>query len=297
MSGAAPRFIVVVTGLSGAGRSTALRVLEDLSFHCIDNLPTPLLAQAVSLWTPPTGDVRVALGMDVRVGDYLDAADAAVRELRQGGARVHVLFLDASDDALVRRYSETRRPHPLAYLAPGEGLQAHIRSERERLGGLRALADRVIDTTRLTVHDLRRELIAHFAGEIGTSLQMTTRVVSFGFKYGVPVDADNVFDARFLPNPHFVPALRPRTGLDPEVAGFVLESAEGAEYLDAVSGFLVPLLPRYAREGKVTLNIAVGCTGGRHRSVAIAEALGRRLREAGAPGDVRVSHRDADRGG
>lgn len=297
MSDETPRFIVVVTGLSGAGRSTALRVLEDLSFHCIDNLPTPLLNEAVALWTTQTGDARVALGMDVRVGDYLDAAAAAVKELRRGGALVHVLFLDASDDALVRRYSESRRPHPLAYLSPGDGLEVHIRRERERLGGLRAMADRVIDTTRLTVHDLRRELSEHFAGEVGTSLQMTTRVVSFGFKYGVPVDADNVFDARFLPNPHFVPELRPKTGLDPEVARFVLESPEGAEYLDAVSTFLAPLLPRYAREGKVTLTIGVGCTGGRHRSVAIAEALGHRLRACGAPGDVRVSHRDASRGG
>lgn len=297
MSDSLPRFIVVVTGLSGAGRSTALRVLEDLSFHCIDNLPTPLLAEAVGLWTNQTGDTRVALGMDVRVGDYLDAADVAVRELRKGGARVHVLFLDASDDALVRRYSESRRPHPLAYLAPGEGLEVHIRRERERLGGLRAMADRVIDTTRLTVHDLRRELGDHFSGEVGGSLQMITRVVSFGFKYGVPVDADNVFDARFLPNPHFVPTLKPRTGLDPEVARFVLESNEGAEYLNSIVNFVAPLLPKYAREGKVTLTIGVGCTGGRHRSVAIAEALGARLVEAGAPGNVRVSHRDAGRGG
>ena len=297
MSVAPPRFIVVVTGLSGAGRSTALRVLEDLSFHCIDNLPTPLLMQAVSLWTSRVGDGRVALGMDVRVGAFLDGADAAVQDLRSGGARVHVLFLDAADEALVRRFSESRRPHPLAPLFPGDDLAQLIQRERERLGGLRGLADRVIDTTRLTVHDLRRELIAHFSSEVGTTLQMTTRVVSFGFKYGVPVDADNVFDARFLPNPHFVPALRPRTGRDPEVARFVLETPEGTEYLNAVTSLLVPLLPRYAREGKVTLTIAVGCTGGRHRSVAIAEALGQRLRDAGAPGDVRVSHRDAERGG
>lgn len=297
MTDPGPRFIVVVTGLSGAGRSTALRVLEDLAFHCIDNLPTPLLSQAVSLWTSGVKDARVALGMDVRVGAYLDGADRAVKDLRSGGDRVHVLFLDAADDALVRRYSESRRPHPLAALSPDEDIAQLIQRERERLGGLRALADRVIDTTRLTVHDLRRELIAHFSGEVGTTLQMTTRVVSFGFKYGVPVDADNVFDARFLPNPHFVPALRPRTGRDPEVARFVLDTPEGAEYLDAVTRLLVPLLPRYAREGKVTLTIAVGCTGGRHRSVAIAEALGTRLRDGGAPGAVRVSHRDADRGG
>ena len=297
MSDTTPRFIVVVTGLSGAGRSTALRVLEDLAFHCIDNLPTPLLQQAVTLWSAGVADARIALGMDVRVGAYLDDAARAVRELRGGGARVHVLFLDAADEALVRRYSESRRPHPLAAHAPQEDLAQLIQHERERLGGLRAMADRVIDTTRLTVHDLRRELIAHFSGEVGTTLQMTTRVVSFGFKYGVPVDADNVFDARFLPNPHFVPTLRPRTGRDPEVARFVLGTPEGAEYLDAVTSLLVPLLPRYAREGKVTLTLAVGCTGGRHRSVAIAEALGARLREAGAPGDVRVSHRDAERGG
>lgn len=297
MSESPQRFIVVVTGLSGAGRSTALRVLEDLAFHCVDNLPTPLLAQAVSLWSSSAADTRVALGMDVRVGAFLEGADFAVRELRRGGDLVHVLFLDAADDALVRRYSESRRPHPLATLWPDDDLQALIQRERERLAGLRSLADRVIDTTRLNVHDLRRELIGHFSGQVGTTLQMTTRVVSFGFKYGIPIDADTVFDARFLPNPHFIPALRPRTGLDPEVASFVLDTAEGRDFLEAVTTLLVPLLPRYAREGKVTLTIAVGCTGGRHRSVAITEALARRLREGGAPGDVRVSHRDAERGG
>jgi UPF0042 nucleotide-binding protein len=296
MADAVP-LIVVVTGLSGAGRSTALRVLEDLSFDCIDNLPTPLIEQAVAL-SANTGAVpRMGIGMDVRVRAMLEGAGAVIETLRAHKHRVSVIFLDAADEALVRRYSESRRPHPLASQHPDDDLAALITRERDRLSDLRARADRVIDTSALTVHDLRRLLIEHFTQAEGATLRMNTRVLSFGFKYGIPVDADLVFDARFLPNPHFVPALRPRSGKDPEVARFVLETTEGREFVDAIEALLAPLLPRYAREGKVALTVAVGCTGGRHRSVAIAEALTVRLSKLRGPGEVRASHRDIDRGG
>ncbi|MEZ4410527.1 MAG: RNase adapter RapZ [Polyangiales bacterium] len=289
--------IAVVSGMSGAGRTTALHVLEDLSFYCIDNLPTPLIEPAMRLGADAAAMKRVAIGVDVRVRKFLEGAGSVVAKLREGGQAVSVIFLDAADDALVRRYSESRRPHPLSGEFPEESLQSLIERERDRLGELRGLADRVIDTTGLTVHDLRRTLIDHFTRDTGASLEMTTRVVSFGFKYGVPIDADLMFDARFLPNPHFVPRLKPRTGKDPEVAGFVLETDEGKEFLDAVVELVGPLLPRYAREGKAVLTIAMGCTGGRHRSVALAEALGARLRGDLAPGEVVVAHRDIGKGG
>ncbi len=289
--------VVVVTGLSGAGRSTALRVLEDLSFDCIDNLPTPLIEPAVSLHAGGGAALRMGVGIDVRGHRSLSGAGRALEALRAAGHRVTVIFLDASDETVIRRYSESRRPHPLAAAHPTEDLAALIARERESLADLRGRADRVIDTTSLTVHDLRRMLIEHFTLTEGMTLRMTTRVLSFGFKYGVPSDADIVFDARFLPNPHFVPGLRPRSGRDADVAAFVLDSTEGGEFVDALERLLAPLLPRYAREGKVALTVAVGCTGGRHRSVAIAEALGARLAQGRAPGDVRVAHRDIDRGG
>ncbi|MBL8602461.1 MAG: RNase adapter RapZ [Myxococcales bacterium] len=290
------RWIFVVTGMGGAGRTTALRVLEDLAFYCIDNLPTPLVPQLLGLSETELAMGRLAVGIDIRVGDFLHRTDGVIASLRASGARVGVLFLDASDEILVRRYSESRRPHPLASSHPDDDISKLLSRERERLAALRAVADRVIDTTRLTVHDLRRLLIAHFSGDAVGSLRMTTRVISFGFKYGVPVDADLVFDARFLPNPHFDPALRPHSGQNPAVSGYVLESPDGAAFLSAIEGFVGPLLPKYAREGKVVLTVAVGCTGGRHRSVALAEALGARLR-GDAPGDVQVAHRDIERGG
>ncbi len=290
------RVVVVITGVSGAGRTTALHVLEDLSFYCVDNLPTPLLPETIALWHTSPSLRRMGIGLDVRGGEFLASADDAVRSLRAKGEHVGVVFLDAADEALVRRFSETRRRHPLASAFPDEDVAGLIHREREAIGDLRALADQVIDTTRLSVHDLRRLLIDHFRSTTGTALRMQTRIVSFGFKYGVPADADLVFDARFLANPHFVPELRPRSGKDPAVSGFVLEHPEGREFLASLEGFVAPLLPKYAREGKVVLTVAVGCTGGRHRSVALAEALGARIRP-GAPGDVTVAHRDIDRGG
>jgi UPF0042 nucleotide-binding protein len=278
--------IVVVTGMSGAGRTSALRVLEDLGFFCVDNLP-PKLAPAVV--REIGGELpRIGFGVDVRTGRFLEGAGPALDELIAMGHDVEVLFLDCADDALVRRYSETRRPHPLA---PGGDVMEAISRERERLATLRVRARRVIDTSLLSVHDLKKLLVEQIA-QAGEKPPMRVRIVSFGFKYGLPVDADLVFDVRYLPNPHFVPELKPLTGLDAPVADYVLAAPETKELLEDVEHLLARTLPRYEREGKAYLTIAIGCTGGRHRSVAIAEALGKALRTGRA---VNVAHRDAHR--
>ncbi len=281
--------LVVVTGLSGAGRSTALRVLEDLGFYCVDNLPPRLAPGLLELLEDGKALVPVGLGIDVRTGVFLEGAESALTELEARGFLPEVLFLDASDEALVRRFSETRRPHRLA--SQGNVLDA-IRLERERLAQLRRRATRVIDTTHLTVHDLRRQLVQLVSGRMD-GIRLVTRIVSFGFKYGLPQDADLVFDVRFLPNPHFVPELRPYSGLDPPVRDYVLQSAEAHELLSDLSALLDKLLPRYAAEGKSYLTVAIGCTGGRHRSVAMAEVLAKQLKH----GPVVVSHRDVERAG
>lgn len=280
--------MVVVTGMSGAGRSTALNVLEDLGFFCVDNLPPALAVKLVEMLAAEDAITRVGLGIDVRTGSFLEGADAAFKELEASGHNVEVLFMDSADGALVQRYSETRRPHPLA---PGGDLLEAIQKERDRLSTLRARAKQVIDTTRLSVHDLRRLLVDSIArGDAAP--RMVTRIVSFGFKYGIPVDADLVFDLRYLPNPHFVPELKPLTGMDARVSRFVLDAPETKELLTDLESMLTRLLPRYEREGKAYLTIAVGCTGGKHRSVAVAEELARRLRPVR---EVAVAHRDSTR--
>jgi UPF0042 nucleotide-binding protein len=292
--------LVIVTGLSGAGRSTALRVLEDLGFYCVDNLPPALAPGLLDLLaasprpealapgsTPPPARVPVGLGIDVRTGVFLEGTSEAFRILKERGMPPEVLFLDATDEALVRRFSETRRPHRLA---PDGDLHKAIRNEREDLAELRKRATHVIDTTHYTVHDLRRRLVELVSGR-PDGIQLVTRIVSFGFKYGLPQDADLVFDLRFLPNPHFVPALRPYTGLDAPVADYVFQAPEAQELLTDLEALLGKLLPRYAAEGKAYLTIGIGCTGGRHRSVAMAEALVRRLGE----GHAMVVHRDVER--
>lgn len=282
------RQIVVITGLSGAGRSTALRVLEDAGFYCVDNLPPALAPDLLALAIREGRLDRVGLGIDVRTGAFLSGAEQTLASLEADGHEVQVVFLDCADDVLVRRFSETRRPHALAE----EGdLHGAIAGERERLSGLRARADVVIDTTELTVHDLRRNLIDYIARDAEQS-SMVVRLLSFGFKYGIPTHADLVFDLRFLPNPHFVEELRPKTGKDPEVADYVLGAPQTQELIGRLRPLLDYALPQYAREGKAYLTVAIGCTGGRHRSVAMAEELGRQLE---SELDVVVSHRDVER--
>ncbi len=279
--------LVIVTGLSGAGRTTALRVLEDLGFYCVDNLPPRLAPELLRLLEDAGEQIHVGLGIDVRSGAFLAGADAALDELQARGIASEVLFLDASDEAIVRRFSETRRPHRLA--VAGDLAEA-IRTERERLSSLRKRAQQVIDTTHLSVHDLRRQLVQLVSGR-PDGIRLVTRIVSFGFKYGLPQDADLVFDLRFLPNPYFVPELRDQSGLDADVAKYVLDAPEAVELLDDLDALLAKLLPRYAAEGKSYLTVAIGCTGGRHRSVAMAEALGARLDHRA----VVVAHRDVNR--
>ena len=281
--------LVVVTGLSGSGKSTAIHVLEDLGFYCIDNLPVALIARFVELWESSQEEVRrVALGIDLRERHFLDEFPRVFQELRASGVELEVLYLEASDEVLVRRFSETRRPHPAA---AGGGPADGIRREREKLRGLREIADRILDTSAFTVHELRgalRDLVER--PEAG---RMTITLLSFGYKYGLPIDADLAFDCRFLPNPFFVEELRNRTGTDPAVAEYVLRREETEEFLRRVVDLLEFTLPRYQHEGKSYLTIALGCTGGRHRSIVLAEELGRRLRERGHK--VLVRHRDAER--
>ena len=281
--------LFIVSGISGAGKSTVLYALEDLGFYCIDNLPVALIPRLVELWESSRDDVRrVALGIDVREGHFLDAFPHVFNELHAAGVAFEVLYLEASDEVLVRRFSETRRPHPAA----AGGLPADgIRRERERMRGLRDVADRIVDTSALTVHQLRdalRDLIARPEPGI-----MTVSLVSFGYKFGLPTDADLALDCRFLPNPYFVEELREKTGLDVPVAEYVLGRPETHEFLAHVSDLLAFALPRYQREGKSYLTIALGCTGGRHRSVVLVEELRRRLAERGHR--VLVRHRDAAR--
>ncbi len=291
--------VVVLTGLSGAGKSQALHALEDLGFFCVDNLPTPMAPESVAL-CERGGMTRIALGIDVRVRAFLDDVGRVLRQLEADGQRdLQVLFLDASDERLLQRFSESRRPHPLSTESGHEGALAvldGVRVERERLAPLRAAATRVIDTTNTSVHDLRRLMVAHFGPASGGAPRMVTRVISFGFKYGMPVDADLVLDVRFLDNPYFVPELRNLTGLDEPVVRHVTGDAETQEFMRRSRELLGYVMPKYEREGKSYLTIAIGCTGGRHRSVVIAEALARALGGPDAP-TITVVHRDVERGG
>lgn len=289
--------MTVVTGLSGAGKSTALHALEDLSFFCVDNLPTPLIFATLEVCAK-AGLSRVGLGVDVRIRAFLQDIGNVLDQIPSGTVYgLRVLFLDASDEALLRRYSETRRPHPLSTTELNDGgaiaVLDGIRIERERLAPLRARAFRVIDTSDMSVHELRRTVVADLGPKGSEMLRMTTRFVSFGFKFGAPVEADLVFDVRFLDNPHFVPGLRELAGTDPRVSQHVLGQAEATELVRHILDLLRFTLPRYEREGKAYLTVAVGCTGGRHRSVAIAEHLHEVLAAEGSPS--LVHHRDIDR--
>jgi UPF0042 nucleotide-binding protein len=285
-----PLHVVIISGLSGAGRSTALRVLEDSGAYCVDNLPPALAPDCLELVRNEGSPGLVGLGIDVRSGVFLEGVDHMLSALEASGHRVELIFLDCADAVLTRRFSETRRPHALA---PTGNLLRAIESERVRLADLRARADVVIDTTEFTVHDLRRQLVDYLARE-HEHPEMIVRLSSFGFKYGVPLDADLVFDLRFLPNPHFVGHLRPLTGQDAPVANYVLDAPETQELLSRLVPLLEYLIPKYAREGKAYLTVALGCTGGRHRSVALAEELAGLL---GVTKEVVVSHRDIARAG
>jgi RNase adapter protein RapZ len=281
---------VIITGLSGAGKSYAIKCFEDMGYFCVDNLPTTLIPTFAELCANSSREIRkIALGMDVREGEYLEHFMEALHALRARGHRVEVLFLEAGDEALVRRYHETRRRHPLA----GEGSVVDgIRAERQALAHLREAADRVLDTSRLTVHQLKDRLIEAYSPR-ETPQALTVSLVSFGFKYGVPYDADLVFDVRFLPNPHFVEGLRALDGRDPAAVKFLFSHEETRQLLARFEDLLQFLLPLYQREGKSYLTVAIGCTGGRHRSVTLAESLGTFLDEQGFAPIVR--HRDLDR--
>lgn len=296
--------VVVVTGMSGAGKTTALHTLEDLGFFCVDNLPTVLAPQAV-VACEEGGMVRVGLGIDVRVRAFLTSISSVLGQLEAGGARdVNVLFFDASDEALLRRFSESRRPHPMSsteisgdHTTTGAiALLDGIRLERERLASLRARATRVYDTTHLSVHELRRALLSQFGPAKGGAPQMLTRIVSFGFKYGIPTDADIMLDVRFLENPYFIPDLKMLPGTDDRVRDFVLGLPEAQEFLKRTTELLAFMLPRYEREGKSYLTVAIGCTGGRHRSVVLSIALAAELARIRPGIAVSVVHRDVSRG-
>jgi UPF0042 nucleotide-binding protein len=285
---------LVVTGMSGAGRSTAADSLEDLGWFVIDNLPGGLILEMTEMMNlPGAGMERVALvigrggGSGAAGSDHFDDLPAVLDALRTGGNRVRVLFLDASDDVLLRRYEGTRRRHPLA----ARGVEESIADERRLLAPVRERADLLIDTGELNSNQLRRRVLDAF-GESGTS-SMRTSIVSFGYKYGLPLDVDLVFDCRFLPNPFWIAELRPHSGLEAPVRDYVLGQPETKDFLEKVSGLLTSILPSFEREGKSYLTIALGCTGGRHRSVALAEALGQRLADSGNP--AAVFHRDVER--
>jgi UPF0042 nucleotide-binding protein len=280
---------VVLTGLSGSGKSQAIRALEDLGYFCVDNLPVTLLPMLAELTLRAGTEIsRAAVVVDVREGKMLKEFPRVYKALKKRKNLNPVLiFLEASEPALVRRFSETRRPHPLA---PDRSAIEGIHEEREAMRAIRKLADHVIDTSEMTVHELRHVFTGVAAGSTPGS-QLVVTILSFGFKHGIPVDSDLLFDVRFLPNPHFVPALRPFTGRDSEVVRYLDRSSTTHEFLDHTLNLLKFLIPQYAHEGKTYLTIGIGCTGGRHRSVAMAEALRKGL--AGIPGvRLRVKHRD-----
>ena len=281
------RRIVVITGMSGSGKSTAVRALEDAGYFCIDNLPAPLLPKVTEL-AGPNETQRLAFVMDIREGHFIEHAPRVLDEARRSGHEVAVLFLDASDQALLQRYQETRRRHPLA---PGGSVAEGIAKERAALKDLREQAQHVLDTSGMTVHQLKAAVQQQFASEDKTALSMT--LVSFGYRHGVPPQADLVFDARFLPNPFFVPELKAFTGKDPKVAQYVLDRPETWEFLDRIVDLLQFLLPRFQREGRSYLTVAVGCTGGKHRSVALVHALEERLKDG--PVKPRVWDRDVEK--
>jgi UPF0042 nucleotide-binding protein len=277
--------LVIVTGISGAGKASALKAFEDLGFHCVDNLPLELLLDFAGIVSSSAEVTRAAIVVDVREGVTLDQLPEILKSLKKL-LETRVVFLDAQDAVLVRRYSETRRPHPLGRT---ETVWRSIVEERQLLDPIRNVADTLIDTSNFNVHELRADILARFGHE-DESKRLLVSCLSFGFKNGVPLDADMVFDVRFLPNPHFVPEFRKKTGLDPKVASYVRGFPQTEEFLDRATDLMLYLLPHYVNEGKSYLTVAFGCTGGQHRSVMMAEDMAKRLDKAGY--QVKALHRD-----
>lgn len=279
--------LVVVTGLSGSGRSATLKAFEDMGFYCVDNLPLMLLSSFVEYAQVSDEAVHSVIGIDIRERGFPERFPILYGELKSQGRDIEMLFLDASDQTIVRRFSETRRPHPLA--RGTTPLLEGIRRERTALAEVKKLADQIIDTSDYTVHDLRQTIERHYAvSDEGRPMVIT--LVTFGYKFGVPFDLDLLFDLRFLPNPYFVPELRHQSGEDPGVGEYIMARPDSTEFLDRLHAFLEYLLPRYRKEGKSYLTIGFGCTGGRHRSVAVSLMIAARLRQGGY--DVTVKHRD-----
>lgn len=280
--------LVIVTGMSGAGKSTAMKMMEDMGFFCIDNLPIPLLDKLVDFTKSfDTQQKKIAIGIDARSGESLDSLNTVLDELSKKDIKYEILFLDAEDNVLVKRYKETRRSHPLAH---GERVDKGIRRERRKLEYLKEKADYIIDTSRLLTRELKAELERIFVkDEEFNSLYVT--ILSFGFKYGIPADSDIVMDVRFLPNPYYVDGLRPKTGNDVEIQQYVMQFPEAKEFLDKLEDLVTFLIPHYIDEGKNQLVISIGCTGGKHRSVTLANELYKRL-DGNKDYGLKIEHRD-----
>ncbi len=282
--------IVIITGLSGSGKSTAVKALEDEGFFCLDNLPAALIPTFVDL-VGKSGEVRdVALVMDIRGKDFFKGGESVFQRIGEAGHDVEIFFFEATDQVLIRRFSETRRRHPA--LESGS-VPEGIRAEREQLAWLRRLATMVVDTSELNVHQLKEQVIASVKGEQGAR-QMIVHVQSFGYRFGLPLESDLVFDVRFLPNPYFIPELKEFSGLDPQVRSYVLGKAETAAFLHKLTDMLEFLFPYYIREGKSYLTISIGCTGGRHRSVVMAEELRDLFKHKKV--NLEIVHRDIEKG-
>jgi RNase adapter protein RapZ len=282
------RQLVILTGLSGSGKSTVLKTFEDLGYYCVDNLPVDLIPTFSELHVYGNSEIgRAALLVDAREGDQLERLPALYKQIRRE-LPATLVFIEASEDALLRRFSETRRPHPLGHDRP---VREGLKRERDLMAPIRKLADVVIDTTRFNVHELRQFIIHRFQSRSRRPLMVS--LVSFGYRYGIPADADLVFDVRFLPNPHFIPRLRRFSGRNPKVARYIRSFPQTGEFLRRVDSLLVYLMPHYIREGKSYLTIAFGCTGGRHRSVMMAEAVREALASRGYT--AKVVHRDLDK--
>ena len=286
--------VCIVTGLSGSGKSTAIQVFEDLRYFTVDGLPATMAGEMVALMEKPSMAhfKGIVLGMDIRQSNFLDTIQDAIEGLRREGWTPAIVFLEADTAEIMRRYATTRRPHPLE--SEGVGLEAAVLLERKRLAPLRAMADMVVNTTRFSIHDLRRVIQRRFRSRTGNLRALRVNIISFGFKYGVPREADYVFDLRFLPNPYFVSELRAKSGKDSDVADYVFATPKAREFRTKLLELIFFILPLMENEGRYRLTIAFGCTGGRHRSVAVAEAVHTALHQAGYP--VTLEHRHLELG-